>query len=43
MAYELWTNYIQKNVTFYRLERGGDRIQLTNDEALEREFYFVCF
>ena len=46
VAYELWTNYIQSNVTFYRLERGGDRIQLTNDEALEREFYLfvlVCY
>ena len=39
VAYELWTTYIQNNVTFYRLERGGDRIHLTNDEALEREFY----
>ena len=43
VAYELWTNYIQKNVTFYRLERGGDRIRLTNDEALEREFLFCLF
>lgn len=39
VAYELWTTYIQSNVSFYRLERGGDRIHLTNDEALEREFY----
>ena len=43
VAYELWTNYIQKNVTFYRLERGGDRIQLTNDEALERELLFCLY
>ena len=43
VAYELWTNYIQKNVTFYRLERGGDRIRLTNDEALERELLFCLF
>ena len=43
VAYELWTNYIQKNVTFYRLERGGDRIRLTNDEALERELLFCLY